>query len=187
MESDDLIRSLRRKLFQAETSTLAQCRLEAKRLDGTEPASALRHVSDHVESVLQELTEFAPEHGGPASVVGVALGQIFSATCEFLADRLIPRESSYRGVLIGIRDGLDLVRLMIHCAERQENGQLANWCGVWLQTRSELAAELERGLVWFANHPDFSMQIAAHSHSPAQSIQRRDGHPELRQLCGLLS
>lgn len=160
MRDDALLRSLGRELFQTEMSAAAHCRREAKRLGETPVASALTKVAKHAEEVLKELPDFAPRHGMPLSIAGMTVGQIFSTTREFIADRLIRRERSYRGTLIGIRHGLDLVRLLQHCARQRADSELFHWCEQWLEIRSELALGVEAELDWFATHPELAMQFA---------------------------
>jgi hypothetical protein len=148
-----LLKTLGHELFQTETSAAWHCRREAKRLAASPPAWALSAVADHAEGVLRELPALAERHGMPISVGGHLVGRAFSALRQTFADRVIDQERSYRGTLLGIRHGIDVVRLLEHVAVVLNDAELANWCEGWLDARVELTARVEDGLAWFARHP----------------------------------
>jgi hypothetical protein len=148
-----LLRTLGRELFQTETSASWHCRREARRLGSSPPAWALSAVADHADGVLRELPALAERHELPVSVGGHLVGRVFSALRQTFADRLIDQERSYRGTLLGIRHGIDCVRLIEHVAMVLNDADLANWCEAWLDARIELTARVEEGLAWFARHP----------------------------------
>lgn len=150
----ELLVSLTHELFQTEHSAEVHPRREAERLGDIPPAEALRAVSAHAHEVLQELPALAKKHGLPDSFAGQAIGEFFSDMRQLLADRLIEPERSYRGTLLGIRHGVDLVALMRQVARARGNGELAEWCATWLARRQPLVDAVAAQLAWFAQFPD---------------------------------
>jgi hypothetical protein len=148
-----LLVKLSRELFQTETSASWHCRREAETLGDTPPARALAALADHADGVLRELPELAKRHELPVSGLGHLVGRLFSTTRQRLLDRLIDAERSYRGTLLGIRHGMDLVQLMAHTADAIGDDELARWCRAWLEVRRQRAIDVEAELVWFARHP----------------------------------
>lgn len=149
-----LLKSLTHELFQTERSADVHPQREAERLGDIPPAEALRAVSAHAHEVLQELPALAKKHGLPDSFAGQAIGEFFSDMRQLLADRLIEPERSYRGTLLGIRHGVDLVELMRQVARVRGNGELAEWCAGWLAKRQPLVDAVAAQLAWFAQFPD---------------------------------
>ncbi len=148
-----LLRSLGHELFQTETSAVRHCRREAARLGGVPPGWALVAVADHADGVLRDLPALAERHGMPLGAGAHLTGRMFSALRHFVLDRVIDEERSYRGTLLGIRHGVDVVHMLSHVAMRLEDDALAVWCEGWLDVRRELASRVEDGLAWFADHP----------------------------------
>jgi hypothetical protein len=148
-----LLRTLGRELFQTETSAAWHCRREARRLASSPPAWALSAVADHADVALRALPALAERHDLAISAGGHLVGRAFSAIRQAFADRIIDGEQCYRGTLLGIRHGIDCVRLLEHVAMVLNDADLANWCEGWLDTRVELTARVEEGLAWFARHP----------------------------------
>jgi hypothetical protein len=155
-----LLRNLTRELFQTETSAAWHCQREAERLDGTPPAEALRAVAAHAERVRSSLPKLASRESLPVSKLGIVVGAFFSQTRDKVLDRVIHVERSYRGTLLGVRHGLDLVTMIRHVAERSEHPRLAEFCEEWLATRSSLVDRLEEQLAWFADEPERAIQLA---------------------------
>jgi hypothetical protein len=158
--SQRLLRSLTRELFQTETSAAWHCQREAERLDGTPPAEVLRAVAAHAERVRSALPKLASSEELPVSKLGTAVGAFFSQTRDKVLDRVIQVERSYRGTLLGVRHGLDLVSMIRHVAARSEHPRLTEFCEEWLATRSALVDRLEDQLAWFADEPERAMQLA---------------------------
>jgi hypothetical protein len=148
-----LLRGLGRELFQSETSAAWHCRREAERLGQVPPAWALTALADHAERVLDELPALAVTHGLPRSGLGQAAGRLFSAVRQVVVDRLVEPERSYRGTLLGIRHGIDVVSMTGHVAGCLNDDSLADWCKRWLDVRMPLARRVEDELPWFARHP----------------------------------
>jgi hypothetical protein len=155
-----LLESLARELFQTETSATSHCGREAKRLGSVPPAFAMQAVAEHAETVLRELPAVAEAHGVPVSGAGVAVGQLFSELRDKVFDKLIRSERSYRGTLLGMRHGVDLVQLLERAAQAAGDLGLAHFCQNWLQQREPLVQRAEQELTWFAEHPEEAMKRA---------------------------
>jgi hypothetical protein len=160
MERPRLLPSLMTELFQTERSAYRHPIREAKRLGDVPPAIALRAVAAHANEVLDELPKMARARGVKAAGVGTIIGETFSDVRHFFADRLIDRERSYRGTLLGMRHGIDLVRLLRAAAEDEADAELVSWCDRWLDVRERLVAGVEGELDWFGHHQSFAAHLA---------------------------
>jgi hypothetical protein len=155
-----LLKSLTREFFQTETSAVKHCRREADRLGEASPARPLREIASQAEQFLKQLPLIAKANGLPKSAGGVAVGKLFSQTRDKLFDRLIRSERSYRGTMLGVRHGVDLVQLLAPAAREARLPELSEFCERWLAARQPLVASLERELAWFAKHPAWAMRFA---------------------------
>jgi hypothetical protein len=147
----NLFMKLGRELLQTETSASVHCRREAARLPGTPVADVLLKVAQHAEESLAHLPAVIRYH--PGLRIGHTFGRLLSALRQGVIDRLVDRERSYRGTLLGMHHGLDLVRLVLQFAIEQQQPELENWCRAWLETREALVERATRQLDWFAQHP----------------------------------
>jgi len=154
MSDADLLTTLFPEFFQTERSAERHPELEAQRMSDTPLAAPLRAVSEHATSSLADLTRLAAARGHETSGFGMWVGRLFSTLRDRVADHLIDAERSYRGTLLGIRHGLDLVVLVGAVARHQQDRELAEFCDRWLETRTRLADELQARLAWFAEHPE---------------------------------
>lgn len=154
----ELLHTLFIELFQTEQSADVHSRREADRLDNEPPAKALRAVADHAKGALIELTALAEPRGFSATRAGMAVGSFFSAVRNILADRLIDRERSYRGTLLGMRHGLDVVRSVRFVAEAAGDTALAATLDAWLRVRAPLVDNVAAELAWFARNPDRALE-----------------------------
>ena len=148
-----LLASLMTELFQSERSAMKHPRREAERLGDTPPAQALRAASEHAEQMQHELSEVAKANDLSASRVGVVLGSIFSGLRQGIGDRLVDRERSYRGTLLGLRHGLDLMKMIQKVADAAGLVELGGLCTRWLEERQALVTRVEQAMTWFATHP----------------------------------
>jgi len=155
-----LLKSLTRELFQTETSAAVHCRREAKRLGDASPAHTLQDLADQAEAVLKELPRIADACALPKSAGGMAVGAWFSEARDKLFDRLIRSERSYRGTMLGVRHGVDLVALLTQVARAGGLTELQAFCERWLAARRPLVESLERELGWFAEQPAVAMRLA---------------------------
>jgi hypothetical protein len=150
----ELLVTLFRELFQTEKSAKLHSTREADRLGDGPPAAALRAVVEHATRVLNELPGLAEKNDLPVSAAGMALGVFLSNCRQFAVDHLVEAERSYRGTLIGVRHGVDLVELIGKVAKAKDNSELSEWCATWLQERKPLVEQLVQALQWFAENPD---------------------------------
>lgn len=157
----ELLAGLFRELFQTEHSAKVHPRREARHLGDTPPAAALRAVSEHAAVILGQLPPLAAANQLPVSRAGLSLGALFSLVRETVADRLVESERSYRGTLLGMRHGVDLVKMIRMVADHNGLVEIAGFCTRWLEQREPLVAKVEQQLSWFAHHPD----AASHANS----------------------
>jgi hypothetical protein len=155
-----LLKSMMREFFQTETSAVLHCRREAERLGEAPPSRALLKIAEQAELFLKELPRVAEANDLPKSPGGTAVGAFFSEARDKVFDRLIRTERSYRGTMLGVRHGVDLVQLLGPAAREAAMPELSAFCERWLEARRPLVAELERELAWFANHPTLAMRFA---------------------------
>ncbi|UJR83483.1 hypothetical protein [Sandaracinus amylolyticus] len=153
-----LLTSLFHELFQTERSAEVHPPAEAARLGNSAPARALRAVSSHAASVRPELPELARRRGLPASKTGTTIGESFSQMRRHLADGSMESERSYRATLLGMRHGVDLVKLIRSAAEAADDRDLVAWCTEWLSVREPLVEEACAQLAWFGWHPESAIQ-----------------------------
>jgi hypothetical protein len=148
--SHALLRNLTRELFQTEVSASLHARREARRQPGTAPANALLAVARHADLASNELWQLARKHDLPRSSFGMLLGLAFSEARQRIADHFIDAERSYRGTLLGMRHGSDLMRIFEATAEHVGREELVSWARSWLAIRDPLVKEAERELAWYA-------------------------------------
>lgn len=145
--------NLVRELFQTEQSAKLHPVIEAERLGDVPPAHVLRAVAEHAKTALAELPPLVERHDLPVSEGGKTVGAAFSSLRDHFADLLLNAEKSYRGTLLGMRHGVDLVELIEYAARHEGDVQLAEWCARWLGTRRPLVEAAARELAWFAANP----------------------------------
>lgn len=155
-----LLCSLTRELFQTETSAALHCRREAERFGDARPAKAMLAVAEHAEKVLEHLPALMKRNGLPLSRGGMMVGSMFSMLRQRFADHLLDAERSYRGTLLGMRHGVDLMLLFRHVAERIPKPELVTFADDWLSTRETLVREAQEELAWFASHAEYAVKFA---------------------------
>ncbi|CAN5755791.1 hypothetical protein BH11MYX3_BH11MYX3_38860 [soil metagenome] len=149
-----------RELSQSEHSAIAQPRREARRLGEVPPARAILAIAKHAEEQRPRL--YALVSGRRSGAVGIELGrwigELFSLLRHYLFDRLIDTERSYRGTLLGVSHGVDIVRLLSAVATREGDERLLQFCEEWLGERQSLLALAQEELAWFAERPRLAVQ-----------------------------
>jgi len=145
--------NLVRELFQTEESAKHHPLAEAERLGEVPPAEALRAVAVHARRTLAELPPLVRGHDLPVSDGGRTVGAAFSAIRERVADLMLTAERSYRGTLLGMHHGIDLVILIQSLARMEGDVELASWCEQWLERRRPLVEAAVQELAWFAANP----------------------------------
>jgi hypothetical protein len=156
----ELLHRLARELFQTETSAVWHCAREAERLTHAEPAAPLRELARHADEVLQRLPDLARSEGLPTSRGGNIVGAAFSQLRDKMADKVLDRERSYRGTILGVRHGVDVVRLLGAVAHSSGRPKLELFCKNWLEARLPLVHQIEEGLLWFGEHPERAVERA---------------------------
>jgi hypothetical protein len=158
-----LARSLTHEIFQTERSASRQPRVEAQRLGDAPPARAMLAVAEHADEALATLQPLIEGYELlPHDQPGMAIGASFSTMRAGLADFFVDLERNYRGTLLGMRHGVDVVRLY-----RDVVGQKAEWqpifafCNKWLERRVPLVEACAEQLSWFALHPEVARKSAS--------------------------
>lgn len=159
-ESTSLVDSLFGELFQTERSAVRHCAIEADRLGPTPPAVALLAVWSHATRAEATLMQHAERRGVELGGVGKAVGALFSIVRDDVADFTLTAEQSYRGTLLGIRHGCDVVAFAAAAAEIEGDAALTAWCAEWLRARWPLVEHCARALTWFASHPQRALRNA---------------------------
>lgn len=160
MPMQTLLNHLSHEFWQTETSAVQHCRREAERLGDIPPARALLACARHADEVLAELPKIAQRHGLKHSGVGLAVGKLFSEARDAFGDKLLTRERSYRGTLLGLRHGVDLVRLMHDTALHTSDDTLKVFLSTWLERREPLIEAAAQELRWFAERPERALERA---------------------------
>jgi hypothetical protein len=155
-----LIKRLGRELFQTETSARLHCRREAERLGDAPPARPLLAASRHADEALKSMTANTKRSELPLNMAGAMVGVAFSTAREFVLDRLLSSELSYRGTLLGMKHGVDLVRMLNQLAQNEGDVVLTDWTDKWLRERESLVQEAEAQLAWFANNTEVAARVA---------------------------
>jgi hypothetical protein len=153
-----LLHTLFSELFQTEQSADEHSRREAERLGSEPPANALRAVADHARAALMEFSELAKPRGFSATRGAMAVGSFFSRVRDLVVDRLVDRERSYRGTLLGMRHGMDLVRSLRFVAEAAGDPALVASLDTWLRVRAPLVEGVSAELAWFARNPERALE-----------------------------
>lgn len=155
-----LLRHLSHELWQTEVSASQHCRREAERLGDTPPARALLAAAEHAEHVLEELPKVTDGRPLAKSGIGMAIGKMFSEVRDTIADKLLTSERSYRGTILGLRHGVDLVHLLRHAAASAHDEALVAFLDGWLRRREPLVGEIVAQLAWFAQTPERALKPA---------------------------
>ena len=156
---EDLLKTLLIEMAQTERSAKEHPRKEANRLGFDEaPAKALLAVRAHAERRLPEFERLA---GPSRSSVGETIGYTLSLVRQAVGDKLISKEKSYRGTLVGLHHGVDCALLTRAVATSCGRTELVDFLSNWLEEREPLVAGCQRELQWFASHADVASERAA--------------------------
>lgn len=163
----ELLRKLFRELSQTERSASRHGRREADRYGKTPPGEALRAVAEHADRQQREVARLDRRTLLSGLRVGALVGESFSFVRQLVGDRLVDAERSYRGTLLGMRHGVDLVDLIRRVADASGQVEIGGFCTRWLDERRPLVDQVAHELAWFASHP------ARASERPGPGILRR--------------
>lgn len=148
-----LLHTLFAELFQAEQSASLHCRREGDRLGDCPLGSVMRALGAHATADLPRLQTLARERGLELTEAGGMMGRMFSGVRELVADHVLSAERSYRMTVLGVRHGVDLMRLVRALAEQLGDRGLQQFCDSWLATRVLLVEDAGHRVRWFAEHP----------------------------------
>jgi hypothetical protein len=149
-----LLCSVVAELFQSERSASRHPLVEAERIGDTPPALPMQLVAAHATRALSELEVLSQDRDLEVGTGMRALGRALSAMRNRVADLGLRREQSYRFTMLGIRHGIDTVRLLREIALERDDPELVRWSEQWLEERLQLIGETEAQLRWFARFPD---------------------------------
>lgn len=152
-ESQELLEATLRELFQAERSATRHPRIESSRLAGTPPGDAMDDIALHADNQAEGLDDVARVRGVVPAGAAKAIGEAFSAIRDNLLDLATTTEQSYRITLLGVRHGVDLVRVLHEQALMADDAELKAWTEAWLLERLELLEQAETELAWFVANP----------------------------------
>jgi hypothetical protein len=155
-----LMQTLFAEVGQTERSAIRHPRVEARRLGECPPAAALLAVAGHAERVKPSLDSLARERGATRAAVGTAVGSFFSIGRNSLADFFLTTEQSYRGTLLGMRHGYDVVTLFRLAALAERDAPVVAWADAWLADREPLLRVVAEEMRWFVAHPARALQNA---------------------------
>lgn len=147
-----------RELAQSEYDAKHHTLREARRLGDVPPSHALRMIADHATQVRPRFEALIKGAQPVGVTLGRTFGELFSSLRHFLFDRMIDTERSYRGTLLGLRHGIDIVRLLREVALRQDDGAMVHFCDELLIERLSLIERAEQALAWFAEEPEQALK-----------------------------
>lgn len=140
------------EFFQTERSAIEHCHKEAERLGGeVPPAKSMEQVCEHAQHCLEALKALTSKHKNKGEVAGDA----FSFLREMVGDNLLTYEQSYRGTLLGMTHGMDMVETLHGVSGELGDRDLEALCKRWLSERRPLVETCRRVSVsWFVAHPE---------------------------------
>ncbi len=140
-----LLEKLLRELVRTEAQTADHVAREERRIGDTPPTRALRAVAAHVEQMRPRLRQVIDSLGASVSPrFGIRLSTLRQLVAEHNAER------AYRGALLDLRHGVDVVRVLREVAHLEELFALIRWCDDWLAARRTLVERVEAQLGWFS-------------------------------------
>jgi hypothetical protein len=153
-----LLEATLRELFQAERSATRHPRVEASRLGTTPPGDVMEEIAVHADGQLEKLDELAMARGMTPAAAAKTIGSAFSVIRDNFTDLTTTTEQSYRLTMLGVRHGIDLVRILRELAVRANDESLKQWSEAWLLRRLELAENAETQLAWFVANPERALE-----------------------------
>jgi len=168
--SDPLVRlrdKLCRELAQAEHDARSHTRREAKRLGDCPPGHALFAIAEHNDDVELAFAKLTKHRSSVGRRLARVVAQVFSGVGHFFFDRLIDRESRYRTTLLGLKQGIDTLRLLREVVTINHDIALLKFCDLVMVERLCLLEDAEQALVWFAEQPELALGSGAWRALPA--------------------
>jgi hypothetical protein len=160
-----LLDKLLRELLRSEAQAIEHPAREARRIGETAPVVALRDVAVHALAMRPRLALALEGHGLATGRGGISA--TLSSLRQIVTDRMHDAERAYRGALLDLRHGVDVVRVLREVARLEGLFGLIRWCDDWLAARRTLVARVEAQLSWFADQP--FLDVGTH---PVEDSQR---------------
>ncbi len=145
-----LLDKLLRELLRSETQAIEHAPREARRLGESAPVVALRDIANHAKLMRPRLLQVLDGHALAQHRNGLV--STYNTIRQLVVDHIYDAERSYRGALLDLRHGIDVVRVLREVARLEELFALIRWCDDWLTERRRLVARVEAQLGWFAEH-----------------------------------
>jgi hypothetical protein len=146
-----LLDKLLRELMRAEAQALDHAPREARRIGEAPPVIALRDVAVHALAMRPRLQLALEGHDLAGGRGGISA--TLSTLRQIVTDRMHDAERAFRGALIDLRHGVDVVRVLREVARLEGYFALIRWCDDWLAARRTLVSRVAAQLVWFAEQP----------------------------------
>lgn len=124
---------------------------EARRIGESPPVIVLRDAAVHAMSMRPRFLLAIEGHDLVRQRGGISATLL--TLRQLVTDRMHDAERAYRGALLDLRHGLDVVRVLREVARLEELFGLIRWCDDWLPARRTLVARVEAQLGWFAEQP----------------------------------
>ncbi len=153
--------TLSRELAQAEHDARMHTRREAGRLGDVPPARALLAIADHADEVEVGIEKLSGQRQHVTARFAHAVAMAFSTARHYIVDRLIRTERSYRMTLLGLKHGLDTLRMLREVAAANHDVKLLKFCDQILVERLCLIEDAEHALAWFAELPELALRSNA--------------------------
>lgn len=172
-----LLDKLTREVTRVEGQVIEQPVREAKRIGDAPPVLALRDIAEHAVDMRPRFELMVDRHG--LVLHRFAVGALTTLR-HMVIDRVVDPERSYRSILLELRHGLEVVKLLRESSRREELFGVIRWCDDWLAARRTLVARAEAQLAWFAEVDDaLPLRPSSHDDSLRQrsTLQHDDEDP----------
>jgi hypothetical protein len=166
-----LLDKLLRELVRSEAYALDHVPREQRRIGDAPPVAALREVAEHALEMKPRFDQLLDGHDLVSAKSGIAA--TLASLRQLVTDRLQDPERAYRGALLDLRHGLDVVRVLRDVARLEELFALIRWCDDWLTARRTLVARVEAQLAWFAEQPSLPPTPEPGEHSDGPAVHDR--------------
>lgn len=147
-----LLDKLLRELVRSEAHAIDHAPREARRLGEAPPVVVLREIAAHASLMRPRFALALAGHALAAS--GGGISATLSSVRHMIHDQLYDPERAYRGVMLDLDHGVDIVRILRDVARRDELFAVVRWCDDWLVARRTLVARACAQLAWFVDQPE---------------------------------
>ncbi|MEO6774029.1 MAG: hypothetical protein ABI467_13605 [Kofleriaceae bacterium] len=150
-----------RELAHLEHEARLHTRREARRLGDCAPGRALIAIAEHADEVELALAKLAKQPWSVGAQVARVVTRVLSGVRHLFIDRLVDRASRYRATLLGLKQGIDTLRLLREVVSINRDIALLKFCDRVLVERLCLLEDAEQALVWFAEQPELALTSGA--------------------------